>query len=49
MNQVEINQQARLSEHFKLGEMTRSKSHPEVYNIPHQFSESITEVVVRGY
>ena len=34
MNQVEINQQARLSEHFKLGEMTRSKSHPEVYNIP---------------
>ena len=34
MNQVEINQQAKLSEHFKLGEMTRSKSHPEVYNIP---------------
>ena len=23
-----------LSEHFKLGEMTKSSSHPEVYNIP---------------
>lgn len=26
MNQVEINQQAKLSEHFKLGEMTRPHS-----------------------
>ena len=34
MNQVEINKQAKLSEHITLGEMTRSKSHPEVYNIP---------------
>ncbi len=34
MNQVEINQQAKLSDHFSLGELTRSKSHPEVYNIP---------------
>ena len=34
MNQVEMNKQAKLSEHFSLGELTRSKSHPEVYNIP---------------
>ena len=31
---VEMNKQAKLSEHFSLGELTRSKSHPEVYNIP---------------
>ena len=31
---VEINKQAKLSEHFSLGELTRSKSHPEVYNVP---------------
>jgi len=29
-----LNSQAKLSEHFKLGEMTKSSSHPEVYNIP---------------
>ena len=29
-----MNKQAKLSEHFSLGELTRSKSHPEVYNIP---------------
>ena len=34
MNQVEMNKQAKLSAHFTLGELTRSKSHPEVYNIP---------------
>ena len=34
MNQVEVNKEAKLSEHFSLGELTRSKSHPEVYNIP---------------
>jgi hypothetical protein len=34
MKQVEVNKEAKLSEHFKLGELTRSKSHPEVYNIP---------------
>ena len=32
--EVSINKNARLSEHFTLGEMCRSKSHPEVYNIP---------------
>ena len=31
---VQLNNQAKLSEHFKLGEMTKSSSHPEVYNIP---------------
>lgn len=32
-NIVQLNNQAKLSEHFTLGEFTRS-SHPEVYNIP---------------
>ena len=31
---VQLNSQAKLSDHFTLGEMTRSNSHPEVYNIP---------------
>ncbi len=31
---VQLNSNANLSEHFKLGEMTKSSSHPEVYNIP---------------
>ena len=31
---VQLNSQSKLSEHFKLGEMTMSSSHPEVYNIP---------------
>ena len=31
---VQLNSQANLSEHFKLGEFTKSSSHPEVYNIP---------------
>ena len=31
---VQLNSEAKLSEHFKLGEMTKSNSHPEVYNIP---------------
>ena len=31
---VQLNSQAKLSDHFILGEMTRSNSHPEVYNIP---------------
>ena len=31
---VQLNSNAKLSEHFTLGEMTRSGSHPEVYNIP---------------
>ena len=31
---IQLNSNAKLSEHFKLGEMTKSSSHPEVYNIP---------------
>ena len=31
---IQLNSQANLSEHFVLGEFTRSNSHPEVYNIP---------------
>ena len=34
MEIVQLNSQANLSEHFVLGEMTKSNSHPEVYNIP---------------
>ena len=31
---IQLNNQAKLSEHFVLGEFTKSGSHPEVYNIP---------------
>ena len=31
---IQLNSQAKLSDHFTLGEMTKSNSHPEVYNIP---------------
>ena len=31
---VQLNSKMKLSEHFTLGEMTKSGSHPEVYNIP---------------
>ena len=31
---VQLNANAKLSEHFSLGELTKSNSHPEVYNIP---------------
>jgi hypothetical protein len=31
---IQLNSQAKLSEHFVLGEFTRSNSHSEVYNIP---------------
>ena len=31
---VQLNAKAKLSEHFVLGEFTKSGSHPEVYNIP---------------
>ena len=31
---VQLNSNAKLSEHFVLGEFTKSGSHPEVYNIP---------------
>jgi hypothetical protein len=31
---VQLNSNTKLSDHFTLGEMTKSSSHPEVYNIP---------------
>ena len=31
---IQLNSNAKLSEHFTLGEFTKSGSHPEVYNIP---------------
>ena len=31
---IQLNSKAKLSDHFTLGEMTKSSSHPEVYNIP---------------
>ena len=34
MEIVQLNSNAKLSEHFTLGEFTKSGSHPEVYNIP---------------
>ena len=44
---VEMNKQAKLSEHFSLGELTRSKSHPEVYNVPsHVHIENLKRVCV---
>ncbi len=47
MKQVEINKQAKLSPHFTLGELTVSKSHPEVYNVPsHVHIENLKRVCV---
>ena len=44
---VQLNSQAKLSEHFTLGEFTRSASHPEVYNIPsHEAIENLKRVCV---
>ena len=31
---IQLNANAKLSEHFSLGEFTKSGSHPEVYNVP---------------
>ena len=42
-----MNKQAKLSEHFSLGELTRSKSHPEIYNIPSRVNiENLKRVCV---
>ena len=44
MTQVEINKQAHLSEHFTLGEATKSR-HAEIYNIPsHEAIENLKRV-----
>ena len=45
MEIVQLNSNAKLSEHFTLGEMTKSGSHPEVYNIPsHEAIENLKRV-----
>lgn len=31
---VQLNSNAKLSEHFLLGEFTKSGSHPNIYNVP---------------
>ena len=42
---VQLNSQAKLTEHFTLGEFTRSGSHPEVYNIPsHEAIANLTNL-----
>ena len=42
---VQLNSNAKLSEHFTLGEFTKSNSHPEVYNIPsHEAIENMKRV-----
>ena len=42
---IQLNSNAKLSEHFTLGEFTRSGSHPEVYNIPsHEAIANLTNL-----
>ena len=42
---VQLNSNAKLSEHFTLGELTKSGSHPEVYNIPsHEAKANLTNL-----
>ena len=44
---VQLNSEAKLSEHFSLGELTKSSSHPEVYNIPsHEAIANLKRVCV---
>ena len=42
---IQLNSGAKLSPHFTLGEMTKSGSHPEVYNIPsHEAIANLTNL-----
>ncbi len=42
---IQLNANAKLSEHFSLGEMTKSNSHPEIYNIPsHEAIANLTNL-----
>ena len=44
---IQLNSNAKLSEHFTLGEFTRSSSHPEVYNIPsHEAIENLKRLCI---
>ena len=45
MDIVQLNANAKLSEHFSLGEFTKSNSHPEIYNIPsHEAIANLTNL-----
>ena len=45
MEIVQLNSNAKLSEHFMLGEMTRSNSYPEIYNVPsHEAIANLTNL-----
>ena len=47
MTEVNINSNVRLSPHFTLGELTRSKSYPKIYNVPsHVAIENLKRVCV---
>ena len=42
---IQLNSNAKLSEHFSLGELTKSNSHPEIYNIPsHEAIANLTNL-----
>ena len=44
---IQLNSNAKLSEHFTLGELTKSGSHPEVYNIPsHEAIENMKRLCI---
>ena len=44
---IQLNSGAKLSPHFTLGELTKSSSHPEIYNIPsHEAIENLKRVCV---
>ena len=47
MEIVQLNSNAKLSEHFLLGEFTKSNSHPEIYNIPsHEAIQNLKRLCV---
>ena len=47
MEIVQLKSNAKLSEHFTLGEFTKSGSHPEVYNIPsHEAIENMKRLCI---
>lgn len=44
---IQLNSETKLSPHFTLGELTKSSSHPEVYNIPsHEAIANLKRVCV---
>ena len=46
---IQLNSGAKLSPHFTLGEMTKSSSHPEVYNVPsHEAIENMKRLQKDG-